>query len=79
VIFITAYPERLLNDERLEPSLYPLAPGTPLPAPPAEPVHLPFDVDWSLALRGSFTQDEDGETYDTGGPQGHAEPPSSTV
>ncbi|GLQ56931.1 hypothetical protein GCM10010862_41900 [Devosia nitrariae] len=51
-------------DDRLEPDLYPLAPGTPLSPPPAEPAHLPFDVDWSLALRGSFTQDEDGESYE---------------
>ncbi len=41
-----------LSQERLEPGLYP---GVALAEPPAEPTHLPFDVDWSLGLKGSYT------------------------
>lgn len=47
-------------DDRLEPGLYPVAPGTP----PGEPFDLPVDVDWSVALRGSYVEDDDGSRYE---------------
>jgi len=50
-------------DERLEPGLLPMAPGTPAPAP-AEPFDLPFDVDWNVSLRGSYVEDDDGGRYE---------------
>lgn len=35
------------HDERLEPGIYPAA--------PAEPAHSPFDLDWSVGLKGTYT------------------------
>ena len=39
--------------DRLQPGLYPASPG--LPAPQEEPLHLPFHLDWSIGLKGSYT------------------------
>ncbi len=49
----SAEPEAFkFSQDRLEPGLYP---GTSLAEPPAESTHLPFDVDWSLGLKGTYT------------------------
>jgi len=41
-----------VSEERLQPGLYP---GTPLATAPDEPTHLPFDLDWSIGLKGTYT------------------------
>ena len=41
-----------LDHERLRPGLYPVAPGS---ATETEPVQLPFHLDWSIGLKGSYT------------------------
>lgn len=41
-----------LSEDRLQPGLYPAA---PLSEGAAEPTHLPFHLDWSLGLKGSYT------------------------
>ena len=43
-----------LDEERLEPGLYPAAPGSDVYAP-TEPYHPPFRIDWSLGLKGTYT------------------------
>lgn len=41
-----------LDHERLRPGLYPVAPGS---AVDTEPAQLPFDLNWSIGLKGSYT------------------------
>ena len=54
----------ITDNDRLVPGLYPadpvLASGDGLP----EPYDLPFNVDWSVALRGTYTQASSGERFD---------------
>jgi hypothetical protein len=54
-----------LGDERLPSGLYPAAPipeDFTLPSPSGQP---PFEIDWSLGLRGSLTRATAGETFVT--------------
>jgi hypothetical protein len=54
-----------LGDERLLPGIYPSAPvpdDFALPSPVGQP---PFDIDWSVGLRGSFTRATSGESFVT--------------
>lgn len=53
------------NNDRLEPGLYPTDPVLASNAGVAEPYDPFFDVDWSVALRGSYTKSTDGERFDT--------------
>jgi hypothetical protein len=43
-----------LDEERLEPGLYPAAPGSDAYTP-TEPFHPPLQIDWSLGLKGTYT------------------------
>lgn len=54
-----AAPALAQDDERLLPGLYPEAPAI---AEPSDPF---FDIDWSLALRGSYSRTTTGERFDT--------------
>jgi hypothetical protein len=47
------------NHERLQPGLYPAAPGSVDLAPPPEPHHLGPDIDWSVGFRGSYVTRQD--------------------
>lgn len=39
--------------------------GTPLSAPPPEPLDLPVGLDWSMGLRGAYVQDAYGKRFET--------------
>lgn len=52
------------NHERLQPGLYPAAPGTVDLSPPAEPFHLGPDIDWSVGFRGSYVTREDRSRFE---------------
>jgi len=62
---VLADPLANLKEERLRPGVYPAAPVPLEFAVPAEPGHPPFDIDWSVGLRGTFTQTNVGETFVT--------------
>ncbi|MBF0679473.1 MAG: outer membrane beta-barrel protein [Devosia sp.] len=48
------------DNERLRPGLYPAAPVAGDYGMPIEPTHPPFEIDWSVGLRGTFTQSTTG-------------------
>lgn len=55
------------DNQRLLPGVYPAAPMDPLPLDfPGlrEPYDPFFNIDWSVALRGSYTKTNDGEQFD---------------
>ena len=60
-----ADPAVTFAEERLQPGIYPAAPVPEAFAVPAEPGHPPFDLDWSVGLRGTVTQSSDGDSFVT--------------
>lgn len=54
-----------VDNERLRPGIYPAAPVPDAFAVPIEPGHPPLDIDWSIGLRGTYTQATSGETFVT--------------
>jgi len=67
----TALAEPLIIDEealveaRLAPGIYPSAPVPQEFAPPSEPGHPPVEIDWSLGLKGSYSQTTGGNRFVT--------------
>jgi hypothetical protein len=57
--------EKALDAERLTPGLYPAAPMPDGFAPVAEPGQPPFALDWSIGLKGSYTNTTDGTGFVT--------------
>lgn len=53
------------DGERLRPGLYPAAPVPEGFGVPAEPGHPPFDIDWSIGLKGTLTGSTDGSSFVT--------------
>lgn len=53
------------DNERLRPGIYPAAPVLDDYGVPVEPHHPPFDIDWSVGLRGTLTQSTSGQTFVT--------------
>lgn len=53
------------DNERLRPGLYPEAPVPDAFALPPEPGHPPFEIDWSVGLRGTLARTTTGETFTT--------------
>ncbi len=53
------------DNERLRPGLYPAAPVPDEFAVPSEPGHPPFEIDWSIGLRGTLTRTTTQETFVT--------------
>lgn len=53
------------DNERLRPGLYPAAPSYEDYGVPVEPDHPPVAIDWSVGLRGTFTQSTNGQTFVT--------------
>jgi hypothetical protein len=51
------------SEDRLQPGIYPIAPVPEAFAVPLEPGHSPFDVDWSVGLKGSYTHTNTGESF----------------
>ncbi|WIY52877.1 outer membrane beta-barrel protein [Devosia sp. YIM 151766] len=43
------------DSERLQPGLYPVAPGSGTFSAGSEPAHPPFHFDWSVGLKGAYT------------------------
>jgi hypothetical protein len=60
-----ADPAVTIAEERLQPGIYPAAPVPEAFAVPPEPGHPPFDLDWSVGLRGTVTQSSDGDSFVT--------------
>lgn len=54
-----------VDNERLRPGVYPAAPVPQGFAVPVEPGHPPFEIDWSIGLRGTYTHATDAETFVT--------------
>jgi len=57
--------ESALANERLTPGLYPAAPVPDGFAVPPEPGHPPFEIDWSVGLKGSYTTATTGQSFVT--------------
>ncbi|MBB4052361.1 hypothetical protein GGR20_002004 [Devosia subaequoris] len=57
--------ETSLREDRLTPGLYPAAPVPDKFAVPNEPGHPPFEVDWSIGLKGSYSNGTSGERFIT--------------
>lgn len=55
--------EAKLDAERLRPGIYPAAPVPQDFALPDEPGHPPFQLDWSIGLKGSYTSSTDGNSF----------------
>lgn len=53
------------DNERLRPGIYPAAPVLDDYGVPVEPHHPPFDIDWSVGLRGTLTQSTSGQSFVT--------------
>lgn len=53
------------GEDRLRPGLYPEAPVPEGFVVPPEPGHPPFDIDWSIGLRGTLARTTTGETFTT--------------
>jgi hypothetical protein len=60
-----ADPAGTMSEERLQPGIYPAAPMPEAFAVPAEPGHPPFDIDWSVGLRGTVTRSSEGDSFVT--------------
>lgn len=54
-----------LTEDRLTPGLYPAAPVPEGFDVPAEPGHPPFEIDWSIGLKGSYTHTNTGDRFVT--------------
>ncbi len=57
--------ELKLDSERLTPGLYPAAPTQDSFTRPNEPAHPPIELDWSIGLKGSYTDATDGKSFVT--------------
>ena len=57
--------ETSLREDRLAPGLYPAAPVPEEFAVPSEPGHPSFEIDWSIGLKGSYSQTTSGERFVT--------------
>lgn len=53
------------DNERLRPGVYPAAPVIHDYGVPSEPAYVPFEIDWSVGLRGTFTQSTSGQNFVT--------------
>lgn len=53
------------DNERLRPGIYPAAPVPADFAVPPEPGHPPFDIDWSVGLRGTLTHSAGADSFVT--------------
>jgi hypothetical protein len=61
-----AYADPLvLTEERLQPGVYPAAPMPDDFVVPPEPGHPPFEIDWSIGLKGSYTSATTGDSFVT--------------
>lgn len=54
-----------LGEDRLQPGLYPAAPVPEAFAVPDEPGHPPFNLDWSVGLKGTYTAATSGNSFVT--------------
>lgn len=59
----TALADPAPRDDRLRPGVYPAAPVPEEFAVPAEPGHPPFDLDWSIGLKGTYTAANTGNSF----------------
>ncbi|SMQ85932.1 hypothetical protein SAMN06295905_3227 [Devosia lucknowensis] len=57
--------DKTLDGERLEAGIYPSAPMPEGFAVPDEPAHPPFELDWSIGLKGSYTAATGGNSFVT--------------
>ncbi|QQR39059.1 outer membrane beta-barrel protein [Devosia rhizoryzae] len=59
-----ADPPKPISEERLRPGLYPAAPvPEEFAVAPPEPGHPPFDLDWSVGLKGTYTSANTGNSF----------------